>query len=35
MEEIGFPRNVKFEGKHFNHIPALKKIRDKKNETKR
>ena len=35
MEEIGFPKNVKFEERYFNHIPALIKIRDEENETKR
>ncbi|MGL5440734.1 MAG: Gfo/Idh/MocA family oxidoreductase [Filifactoraceae bacterium] len=28
MEEIGFPQNVKFEEKYFEHIQALKKLRD-------
>lgn len=28
MEEIGVPRNVKFEENYFDHIPVLKKMRD-------
>ncbi|HGI2639414.1 TPA: hypothetical protein ACJR3R_000348 [Streptococcus agalactiae] len=28
MEEIGFPRNVKFDEDYINHISMLKKMRD-------